>query len=177
MTCCGVLLAGCSNGGLTRTFGLSRDAPDEFTVTTRAPLSMPPDFALRPPRPGATRPQEVSTQRQAEETLVPQVALGTPQATATPGEQALLEQAGPPVSNAIRQQVNQDASVDSGDPGFVDKLLFWKKPQPAAAVVVDPQKESQRLRQNAALGDSLDNGETAIIQPRRKGLLQSLFDW
>ncbi len=93
----GLVLAGCDSGGMSRTFGLSRDAPDEFTVTTRAPLSMPPDFTLRPPRPGAPRPQEQSSQRQAEETLVPQTALGTPQTTSTPGEQALLEQAGPPV--------------------------------------------------------------------------------
>ena len=31
-------LAACSGDGLTRTFGLTRDAPDEFQVTTRAPL-------------------------------------------------------------------------------------------------------------------------------------------
>lgn len=173
---CGLLLAGCDSGGLSRTFGLSRDAPDEFTVTTRAPLSMPPDFTLRPPRPGASRPQEVSARRQAEETLVPQVALGAAPTVASPGEQVLLEQAGPPVSNDIRQQINQDASLDSGDPGFVDKLLFWKTPQPTG-VMVDPQKESQRLRQNAALGDNLANGETPIIQPPRKGWFQNLFNW
>lgn len=173
---CGLLLAGCDTGGLSRTFGMSRDAPDEFTVTTRAPLSMPPDFTLRPPRPGASRPQEVSARRQAEETLVPQVALGSAPTVASPGEQVLLEQAGPPVSNAIRQQINQDASLDSGDPGFVDKLLFWKTPQPTG-VSVDPQKEAQRLRQNAALGDNLANGETPIIQPPRKGWFQNLFNW
>lgn len=171
---CGLLLAGCDTGGLSRTFGLSRDAPDEFTVTTRAPLSMPPDFALRPPRPGAPRPQEQSAQQQAEETLVPQTALGTPTVTPTPGEQALLEQAGPPVSSAVRQEINRDASIESGDPGFVNKLLFWKKPE-TTAVLVDPLKESRRLRTNAALGENLDNGETPIIQPPRKSWLLSLF--
>ena len=33
--------AGCG-GDASRTFGFTRDAPDEFQVTTRAPLSMPP---------------------------------------------------------------------------------------------------------------------------------------
>lgn len=51
-------LSACSGDDLSRSFGLTRDTPDEFTVTTRAPLSMPPDYALRPPRPGAARPQE-----------------------------------------------------------------------------------------------------------------------
>jgi Protein of unknown function (DUF3035) len=42
-----VLLAGCANGG---PFG--RDRPDEFAVARNAPLVIPPDFALTPPRPG-----------------------------------------------------------------------------------------------------------------------------
>ena len=41
------LVAGCANGG----FGRGR-GPDEFAVARNAPLVMPPDFALTPPRPG-----------------------------------------------------------------------------------------------------------------------------
>jgi hypothetical protein len=33
--------------------GSRRSGPDEFGVVTRAPLSQPPDYALRPPRTGA----------------------------------------------------------------------------------------------------------------------------
>lgn len=41
-------LAACAGGG-----GLAgRDRPDEFAVTRAAPLVVPPDFALSPPRPG-----------------------------------------------------------------------------------------------------------------------------
>src|SRR5579871_3850127 len=82
-------LAGCGGDDLTRTFGLSRDAPNEFVVTTQAPLSMPPDYALRPPEPGAPRPGVQSERRQAEAALVPQVELGGPAASASPGQQAL----------------------------------------------------------------------------------------
>ena len=32
--------------------GSRRTGPDEFGVVSRAPLSQPPDFALRPPRAG-----------------------------------------------------------------------------------------------------------------------------
>ena len=99
-----LLLAGCDSGAMTRTFGLSREAPDEFSVTTRAPLSMPPDFNLRPPRPGAPRPQEQSEQSQAEEILVPQTALAGPR-TAAPsaGQAALLSQTGPSAPGDIRR--------------------------------------------------------------------------
>jgi hypothetical protein len=42
-----LLLAGCGGGG---PFG--RDRPDEFAVGRSAPLVVPPDFTLAPPRPG-----------------------------------------------------------------------------------------------------------------------------
>jgi hypothetical protein len=42
-----LLLAGCGGGG---PFG--RERPDEFAVGRNAPLVVPPDFALTPPRPG-----------------------------------------------------------------------------------------------------------------------------
>ena len=161
------LLSGCDTSGLTRTFGFTRDAPDEFMVTTRAPLSMPPDFTLRPPRPGAPRPQEQSTSRQAEEALVPQMALGTPQTGVSPGQEALIQQAGPAPTD-IRQKLDEDRRIASSNQSFVDSLLFWRKNEPEP-VVVDPQRESQRLRENAALGENPTTGDTAIIQPRRKG--------
>lgn len=47
-------LAGC---GTRKVLGLERSAPDEFRIITKAPLSLPPDYALRPPRPGEARPQ------------------------------------------------------------------------------------------------------------------------
>ena len=169
-------LAGCSSAasGLSRTFGLNRDAPDEFQVTTRAPLSMPPDYSLRPPRPGAPRPMEQSERREAEEALVPQVALGTPQGGDSPGQDALVQAAGPQAPTNIRQRVDEDARLASADQGFVDKLLFWRQPQPKG-IVVDPQKEAKRLRENSALGQSPASGDTPIIQPRKKGWLEGLF--
>lgn len=168
-------LAGCGNNDLSRTFGLTREAPDEFQVTTRAPLSMPPDFMLRPPRPGAPRPQEMSSRQEAEATLVPQAALAGPQSGATsPGQQALLAASGPPAPPDIRQKINTDAAMAATDRGFADKLLFWREP-PDKSVVVDPQRESQRLRENAALGQSPTAGDTPIIQRPKNTLWDTLF--
>ncbi len=110
------LLAGCGND-LTRTFGLTRDAPDEFTVTTRAPLSMPPNFSVRPPLPGAPRPQEQSERKQAEEALVPQTALtGAPTGQASPGQAALVQAAGPTAPANIRWASRSNMPAISGRP-------------------------------------------------------------
>src|SRR5215469_1772114 len=159
-------LMGCSND-LSRTFGLTRDTPDEFTVTTRAPLSMPPDYSLRPPQPGATRPQEMSARRAAEAALAPQAALGPPPTGVSSGGQAFLSASGPPAPSNIRQQVNQDFAKDTSGDSVTDKLMFWKPSKPGPGVVVDPTKEAERLRANAALGQNADQGTTPIIQERK----------
>jgi hypothetical protein len=170
-------LAGCGSDKLARTFGLTRDAPDEYTVTTRAPLSMPPDYNLRPPRPGAPRPQEQSERQQAEEALVPALALNAPASgAASPGQSALMAQAGPAAPADIRRKVDADARTDSSNDGFVDKLLYWRKPD-THNTQVDPTKESQRLRQNAALGEGPDVGDTPIIQQKKTGWFTNLFGW
>ncbi len=87
-------LAACSGQEIERDFGLVRDAPDEYTVTTRAPLSMPPDAQLATPQPGAPRPQEQSTRTQALEALAPDVALQGAAGTESPGQTALVQAAG-----------------------------------------------------------------------------------
>jgi hypothetical protein len=167
------VLAGCNTDQLGRTFGFIHDAPDEFAVTTRAPLAMPPSFTLPPPTPGIGRPQEQSERAQAELALVPQTSLGAP-AEGSPGQQALVQAAGPPVTPAIRAEVDQEAKLDRPSQGLASQLMFWRKPQ-QPGIVVDPEKEAQRLRENAALGQSQDTGDTPIVQPKQRAWLEGLF--
>ncbi len=171
---CAVLLAGCGgDGAASRFFGLTRDAPDEFTVTTQPPLSIPPDFNLRPPQPGAPRPQTQSDRAAAEAALAPQTALGGDSAGMSPGQAALLQAAGPAAPGDIRQQIATD-NRQAAQPGFVDKLMFWRSDTPPAGVAVDPAKEQERIRANQALGRPADTGDTPIIQ-RDKSLWNTLF--
>lgn len=85
------LLVGLGGCGETRqALGLDKDPPDEFQVVSRAPLSMPPDFYLRPPEPGAPRPQEGTPRTQAETVIFGETAARTesaPQAPASGGLQ------------------------------------------------------------------------------------------
>ena len=172
-----LLLAGCADSSLSRTFGLVRDTPDEFTVVTRAPLSMPPDYTLRPPMPGAPRPQDLAERTQAEAALVPEAALGGGnRAGQTPGQSALVRAAGGAAPADIRQRVDQEARTGTNDDGFVDRLLYWRKSDPSRAVV-NPTAEAQRLRQNSALGQSPVTGETPVIRSRKSGWFSDLFSW
>jgi hypothetical protein len=164
------VLAGCGEN-TSRTLGFTRDPPDEFQVTTRAPLSVPPRLAdLPPPTPGAPRPQDQAR---------PAALLGAGPATAAApsgAERALLAAAGTPVEGDIRRQVDAESSrLDRPDQSVVDRLMFWRDPPPPG-IAVDPQRESQRLRENAALGRESTEGETPIVQPnQRRGLFGGLF--
>ena len=84
--------AGC--GDTRKALGFEKNPPDEFQVISRAPLSMPPDFALRPPDPGAPRPQEQSPREQAQTVVFGSGGTTTYTGDGSPGEAALLQQAG-----------------------------------------------------------------------------------
>ena len=43
------MLGGCDT--TKEALGLNKKAPDEFSVVTKAPLVLPPEFGLRPPEP------------------------------------------------------------------------------------------------------------------------------
>ncbi len=58
-----VSLAACGGNG--------KVTPNEFEVVNRAPLVIPPEAELAPPRPGEPRAQEMNPGRQAYEALFP----------------------------------------------------------------------------------------------------------
>jgi hypothetical protein len=146
-------------------FDFSKKAPDEFAVTTRAPLEMPADLAsLPPPRPGAPRPQEQSTDRQAKQAL-----LGAPGAepagdgSVSEGEAVLLErtqalQADPSIRNTIDAETQELVKENTST---FDRIMgrFGRKTD-VPAEVVDPVKETERLRANQQSGAPVTQGAT-----------------
>jgi len=158
----GLALAGCSDG-MKKTFGLEANPPDAFDVGTQAPLSLPPELgALPAPNPGEPRPQQVDAAQEGEDALSPASALTPIPSTASPGEQALLQQAGPTPPADIRENVNQSALIASKPPGFVSSLMGAG---PTGPVTVDAPAETRRLQENAALGQPVTNGATPQTPP------------
>ena len=144
-------LAGCDS--LSRALGKTRVIPDEFQVVSNAPLAIPPDYALRPPRVGGGRDQEQSPTDQARESVFrvgdQTAALPVASAGQSAGEADLLRETGAnKVSADIRQQVDTDPK--EGVPferSLVDKLIFWEGPAtPPSTNVINPSEEASRLR-------------------------------
>ena len=159
-----VALTGCE--GTKQALGLSgKKAPDEFTVITKAPLIIPPDFSLRPPVPGQKGPQDILAENSAKAALLGGIQNTAPVTHAdavaagiSTGELALLRQAGAEnVDPNIRQIIDTETA--------------------AFGTVVDPAKEKRRLQENAALGENPSAGaETPIIERRKRALLEGLFN-
>jgi len=59
------LVSACSRGDRPGVMAGRSSNLDAFAVSKRAPLTIPPDFALLPPKPGAPRPQEADSSQQA----------------------------------------------------------------------------------------------------------------
>lgn len=174
-------LAGCGGDSLRDTLGYGKSAPDEFAIVTKAPLVIPPDYSLRPPQPGAPRPQEMEIQPSAaaQRAIIGEQALTaevSPSLSA--GEQALLQQSGADAADPrIRQVVNAETrSLVERDKTFVDDVIFWRKPgTPPDERLVNPAEETQRLQQNEAEGKPVTEGETPTVTPKKEGWLSGIF--
>ena len=170
-------MSGCSD--LKRTLGYEKAPPDEFQVVSRAPLSMPPDFTLRPPNSGAVRPQEGTTLDQARAALLGEHRV-QPLATVgrDSGDMVLLKRVGADqIQPGIRELVDKEtlALAEEGH-SFTDKLVFWRKTAPpGAGEQLDAAKEARRLQQDQALGRPVTDGASPRIERGRKGWLEDIF--
>lgn len=160
----GVSLSAC--GGVKESLGLNRKAPDEFAVVKRAPLAMPPDYALRPPRPGAPRPQEQATSQQARQAVFGGEEPQPVSNAKTDGESLLLQKAGGNAADPnIRRKVDKEtASLQDRNVPVAKKLLGLGGAEfEPSATVVDQAAEAERLRENAEQGKPVTEGETPSI--------------
>jgi hypothetical protein len=188
---CAIALAALALGGCTdlkRALGMEKVVPDEFAVVSRAPLAIPPDYALRPPRPGAEPTQETSATDQAKQSIFragdQQAALPPAADQRSPGESELLREAGAGSAPAdIRETITREARQGGPmDESFVDKLLFWRGPAVSLGPtdqVIDPQAESQRLKgsEAAAAAAATPSGMTGapVIERRQDPSMVSTF--
>lgn len=165
-------ISGCSSA--RESLGLGRTPPDEFAVIDQPPLSIPPDFGLRPPMPGMARPQVVDSSDRAKEILLGGASSGEAVDTSSvsEGEKALLAQSGADNAPAdIRDTINREsAERTSASPHLVDRLLWWKKGEPSGTVV-DAQGEAARLQDAKEKGEAPTSGATPVIERNRTGWL------
>ena len=186
-----LLLTACE-GGVREAIGLTRDAPDEFAVVSRPPLSIPPEFSLRPPRAGEA-PRGLSADDAARSTLIGKPVEDTSKTelvapavetavvpvqrsdVLSGGASNLLKHAGADaVSENIREQLSADAvaPVDTSNAKtFMDKLVGQDKVEP----VVDAAKEADRLRANKDAGKPVTEGDVPEEKVKPRSFIDRVF--
>lgn len=165
-------VAGCS------ALGGRKNPPDEFAIATKAPLVVPPDYSLRPPRPGESRPQELSPSERAQRVLMGDVTGVAP----SPGEQYLLRKA-----NALTADPNIRAllNAETGgrgekDRSFANQLMFWNfidgdVDDSAAPLKVDNPEEWFAAREAAIKAVTGEEGKVVIKRDEKTLGLPGVF--
>ena len=157
-------LAGCTS--TQKALGMSKVTPDEFRIVTKAPLVVPPDYALRPPAPGEPRPQELQPESVARNAL-----LGQREAEQrSEGEKMLAAKAGAEKADPLVRYVVDDEFGDIAhkEKSFADSVMFWKKDAAPSAAATSGLDGSSTPVDAAAEKDRISTltGTKAVVIQR-----------
>ncbi|MDE2134673.1 MAG: DUF3035 domain-containing protein [Alphaproteobacteria bacterium] len=178
----GLALSGCQT--IRDAAGLEKASPDEFAVLTKAPLVVPPDYNLKPPRPGAAPTNQTEPADTAEAALFgsdPATIASNIPGDASEGEKLLLANAGfANADPAIRQHLQSDRkSMLGADDSFTDEILFWKGPTSEPGKVVDADAEAKRIAAQKAGQAPAQEQKPEAPKPEesKSGWFDGWFDW
>ena len=165
---CALALSACSSSGIG-----NRNAPDEFAIVTKAPLVVPPDYALRPPRPGETRPQEMSSSDRARQLMMGDATAAPP----SRGELALIQDAG---ALDVDQNIRAILAAENGgqatkDASLANRILFWQVDGDRiddSAAPLQVEDEAAWMEQRRKSIENVTGGETVTIAKDDKGVLR-----
>ncbi len=152
-----LLLGGCG------TLGGGKNQPDEFKVLTMAPLVVPPEYNLLPPRPGELGIEDLRASEAARKAML---GRARPEAIVSPGERALLANSTRgKLDPSIRTKLDaetQQLTVKSKN--FADRILFWRKGDTYIAdeTMLDADAEAERLRREKLVKGATGGGKVAI---------------
>jgi hypothetical protein len=155
--------SGCA--AFSQAVGSGKVAPDEFRVVAKAPLVVPPEFNLRPPRPGEARPLELRPDMQARSAVFG-VSVG---GNASPGEQQLIADLG--ATNAdprIREVLDAETGSLARKPeSFADRLMGRRIGPLDDPAQIEASDEAARLRAERTAIEAATGGQPATIQQNR----------
>lgn len=141
-------MTACASG--PRDPGINDSQQDEFRVVTMAPLTVPPDYGLRPPAQGQALPTEVEVDR------VQTTAFGsTIGQNASAGERALIAEANAnAVSPVIRAQIDyEQAGIIRRSSTLTDRVLFWRDTDEEAVAIAESDSATGGAAVTIARGD------------------------
>ncbi len=196
---CLLLATACTGNSVREMVGIDSRAPDEFRVVSRPPLSVPPQFNLRPPAVGDGA-NPYATDRKAE-ALITGNAVETPQSGQTftlksgDAQTAVQPVAQSPVSgmagSSAESQLLLNAGANNVDPTVRQTLIeekyvrqeekqeegWWEIWSDDDEATVNPSKESERIQKNQDEGKPVNEGEVPVVDPKGESTLRRILDF
>lgn len=178
-----VFLAGGCSSNIKDSLGLNKASPDEFSVVTRPPLSVPKDYTLRAP----TKDQEFAHPASLEEAKAlllstsatyqyvptPPVSEGPLRLSST--DAVFLQQTGVESRTNIRDILYTEVPQPSEqNPGII-KSLFTKEKKADNDPIVDAIKEKQRIQEKKANNVPINGQDTPIIKQEDRGIIDAIL--
>ncbi len=157
-----ITLGGCG------TIGSGKNSPDEFKVLTMAPLVVPPEYNLLPPRPGELGTEDLKAAEAARRAIMGQ---GESTVPASAGERALVANS---TRGAIDPTIRSKLDAEVGQltlksKSFADRILFWRDGDTYIAdeTMLDADAEAERLRREKLIKKATAGAKVDIRKGRK----------
>jgi hypothetical protein len=155
--------ASACTSGVRQALGADKTVPDEFRTVTIAPLTVPPEFNLRPPQPGELRPEDIFQDQAARRALFGDLSASD----ATDAEIMFAQRAG--AADAIpdvRALIDGETAAIIRQPrSIADRILFWRDNDRLERHGGDPVDYEDELTRTAAV---TGGGQVEITRERRR---------
>jgi hypothetical protein len=164
----GLVLAACSD--LSDALRGVKDPPDEFSVSTKSPLVIPPDYNLRSPQPGAPARNEPDSHDQALASLYPQDMLAQTAALGdaySDGEKLLLAKTN---ALAVDPRIRQQFAADMGQNDQGSGLIQSQPLQEASMMPTTPAPGGRRTVFRLLFPEAAPTPSTGMGNPPLQGM-------
>jgi hypothetical protein len=181
-------IASCS-GSVRDKLGMRRSAPNEFKVVSNPPLSIPPEFSIRPPAPENTYKEVVNSKtNEAKKVLFEKASADYTVENKTDGEETFSSMfnahgANPEIKSLLHKEFLEAAKQEE-EKSLIEKNLLSKIPyfskdkKEEASSIVDAKLEQDRIVETKRLGEKVTGEDTPSVESTKKessGIFNKIF--
>tara|TARA_B110000008_G_scaffold167354_1_gene167308 strand:+ start:1090 stop:1851 length:762 start_codon:yes stop_codon:yes gene_type:complete len=177
LTCIILLLNSC--GGVKEKIGIIKKAPDEFQVYESKPLSVPPNFELRPPAEGEILANE------NDESIIFSDENNIDKNLTLSDEILLISLGEKEIEKNIRKIINDENSIQEVDKSLLDKIINFepifegeKNKESEIINAVEEKKRIEDLKSDIkSIETNLEDTENNNETDEEKSFLDNIFDF
>ena len=177
LTCIILLLNSC--GGVKEKIGIIKKAPDEFQVYESKPLSVPPNFELRPPAEG-----EILANKN-DKNIIFSDENNIDKNLTLSDEMLLISLGEKEIEKNIRKIINDENSIQEVDKSLLDKIINFepifegeKNKESEIINAVEEKKRIEDLKSDIkSIETNLEDTENNNETDEEKSFLDNIFDF